>query len=210
MRRLHLWEFGDQQWLRGLLREVYMDCLNRIIKKSRQYQQAYVPFCQWIDKVRAAGCHSKGDCDSAAVLDLGSGGGGPIDTLIESARGNHIHLPRIILSDVHPSIAHFQRLQQKYGPEQIGFLSDSVSAAQVPPHALRLRSCFSVFHHFPSDLARAIVADATSPGSDGIFIIKSFSRSIKFLIGILLLSLPVNMLLAFSAKERFWWNVLFW
>ena len=64
--RIQAFEFCDQPWFKGTFREAYMDGINFLFKMGRIYHKMYIPFTRW----------SKNDNNH--VLDLGSGGAGPI------------------------------------------------------------------------------------------------------------------------------------
>lgn len=168
--RLELYEFGDQKWLRGWLRQAYVDCLNFLLKSGKHYEKMYLHFARWI---KGAGNHP--------VIDLASGGAGPIDTLLSSAKKSGTKLPQIILSDLFPNVEHYRMLQNRYGKEAIEYLSEPVSATNVPNKDLKLRLICSSFHHFSSNEARQIIRDTIENGS-GIMILEPFQRNFRHLL----------------------------
>jgi len=179
-RRFQLFEFGDQPWFRGILREAYLDCLNFVLSVGGQYASMHKPFGEW-----AAGDRNK------AVLDLCSGGGGPICTIIDNAEQDGVELPTIILSDLFPDIAHFESLRIQCGSDVINFVSEPLSADNASSAEIRLRSICSAFHHFPPETAAAIIRDAARNG-DGIFIMEPFQRSWRHLLMMFLMAVPAT------------------
>jgi hypothetical protein len=189
-KRRNLFEFGDQPWLRGWFREAYVDCLNFLLKQGGHYSQAYEPFLQWIEQA-----------DGEVVLDLASGGGGPVDTLHETAIKAGKEMPKIILSDLFPNQSNYLRLQQKYGSKAVGFVGESLSATDVPAkkdYQLRLMS--SALHHFSPDMARKIISDAVIHGQ-GIFILEPFKRDLRHLMMAIFTGPFLGMLTPFVDKR---------
>jgi hypothetical protein len=173
MRRLQLFEFGDQPWMRGWLREAYLDALNFALRVGRQYRGMCNVFSQWTARA-----------GSSCVLDLGSGGAGPIETLVREGRRGHVAMPEIVLSDLYPSLDRYARLAETYDGE-ISYITGPVSADHVDNQDIRLRSLCSTFHHFPPETARRIIEDAAR-NSDGVFIMEPFMRDWRHFLLVLL------------------------
>ena len=167
LRRRQGFEFGDQAWVRGWLREAYLEGLNLATRLGGQYRRAPAVFRAW---ARAAG--------AAEVLDLGSGGGGPVAQLLAAAERDAQPLPRVVLSDVHPQVALFRRWQARFGAARLGFRPEPVPADAVPADAPGARCLIAVFHHFAPDLARRVVADALRRGGS-LFILEPFQRDAR-------------------------------
>jgi len=189
MKRCQFFEFGDQPWLRGWFREAYLDGLNLALRVARQYDGMQRPFAEW-----AARTNSK------SVLDMGSGGGGPISTLMRAAQKDHVAMPLVVLSDLHPSPAHYAQLASRLG-SRIDYVAEPVSATNVHRKEFRLRSLCSAFHHFPPDMARRIIEDAVQ-NCDGIFIMEPFDRDFRRFFMVLLMG-PVLYMLAPFLSPRF-------
>ena len=195
--RINLFEFGDQSWLSGWLRDAYLDCLNLGLKSGGQFNQLHRAYANW-SAVQPG----------ASVLDLGSGGAGPIATMVRRAKRESIPLPKIILSDLHPSPEHYQVLQSELGAEQIGYMAEPVSALAVGPGAPRLRSMCSTLHHFAPTQVQALILDAIHH-ADGLFIVEPLQRNLRHFL-MVLLSGPLPYLLApFFARTWSWRKFFF-
>ena len=161
--RIQAFEFGDQSWFRGVWREAYLDGMNFMLWVGGVYRRMFQPYARW---ARRAGGH--------VVLDLASGGGRPIHTLVTEARKNNVPLPRIILSDLHPDLDAYARIAAAH-PDEVSFVNAPVDATAPGQPEARLFSICTAFHHFPPDRARQLIANAARNG-DGIFIQEIFVR----------------------------------
>ena len=141
MRRLNLFEFGDQQWFPQVLRDAetaYLAVAYRLLPLARCWAER-------ISTVLDPG-------EAAEIVDLCSGSGGAMPSIIAEleARG---HEARARLTDLYPnpkSAAH----------PHIQWLAEPVDATRVPPKLAGVRTMFSAFHHFRPDAAKAILKDA--------------------------------------------------
>lgn len=197
MKRHHLFEFGDQPWLRGWARECYLDCLNHGLRSGGQFRGVLDPLMRWAH-----------DTDPEGILDLGSGGAGPVETLLAEAQRRGIVLPRIVLSDLFPSTAHYQALEHRYGSSRIGFVDQPVSASVVLPGTPGRRMICSAFHHFKPDQAQAIVEDAARHAS-GLLIIEPLQRNWRHLFLVLLSGPFAYMGAPFGATRKTWSKFVF-
>ncbi len=195
-KRLHLFEFGDQPWLKGWLREVYMECLHFLFKKGGHYRHMHRPFCNWVQNSR-----------SKIVLDLASGGGSPIDTILNAIHHENNESPKVILSDLYPNLKQFESLRKWHGDEKIDYLSTPVPAHHLTNPKARLRSICSALHHFRPVDAQQIVSDALING-DGIFILEPFQRNLRHLLMLFLSGPFAGMLMPFSSRP-FRWRTFF-
>jgi hypothetical protein len=144
LRRRHFFEVLDQEWCPAAVRHGATDCLEAIISRTDVYR-----FVQ-ADIFRAIR-----ESNSATVIDLCSGGGGP--WLSPSWRSPF----KVVLTDKFPSSVLSARLQQGTG---ITCLDVPVDAASVPESLHGFRTIFSSFHHFPDTVAREVLGDAVRRG----------------------------------------------
>ncbi|MCK6472489.1 MAG: hypothetical protein L6R28_12160 [Planctomycetes bacterium] len=174
--RVQGFEFGDQRWFKGIWREAYLDGLNFSFRLYGVYRRMHEPFARWARMALG----SKATHETARVLDLGSGGAGPVETVLACARKSGTDLPRVTLSDLNPDLDAFQRAKAAL-PERLDFVPESLdacdpeAAASAAPDA-RLRSVCSAFHHFDPDSARRLLA-ATTEQADGLFVMEPMGRS---------------------------------
>lgn len=148
MRRQHLFEFEDQPWLPRLVRDGMTDLLGKTIEALCLYQPI-APILA--EAVRVTG--------ETSILDLCSGGGGPLPKLRRVMADEHALDVTARLSDYYPNIAAFERIAAAEGG-RVGFVPTSVDATRVPAELSGFRTLFTCFHHFRPAQAQTILRDA--------------------------------------------------
>lgn len=164
--RLHLFEFGDSALLPPTWREVYHDTLGFVLQASGVYKRMYAPYRDWTS------LHGEPE-----VMDFASGGAGPVQTILETAKSKGISLPRVMLSDLYPQETRYRELELRCGQERVGFISKPVDI-QVPLKHFQASSIFSAFHHFEPREAKRILNQLLSQGKS-VFVAEPFSRSFR-------------------------------
>lgn len=164
MRRLQLFEFLDQSWCPSAVRHGATDYLEAITNRA----DIYAPVQSEMFRAIAA-------CSAERVVDLCSGGGGPwLSPGWRRALADHAPLS-VVLTDKFPS----RELSAKLDKDPtIGCVDVSVDAASVPRSLTGFRTIFSSFHHFPDNVARAVLADAVSAG-EGFAMTEVTSRTVR-------------------------------
>jgi hypothetical protein len=189
VRRLHLIELEDQPWFPAVLRDPMTDLLNAIIETGRLYDPI-VPL------LRAAIEESGAD----SILDLCSGGGGPLPRIRRLLAQEHgLDVPAR-LSDFYPNLPAFERIAAAEGG-RVGFVRESVDATRVPAELTGFRTMFTCLHHFRPEQARAILRDACEHGR-GIGVFEFTERSARGLATMLLSPLSVAALTPFIRPFR--------
>lgn len=142
-------------------------------------------------------------CPGKSVLDLGSGGGGPVQTMLLNAHHDGVKMPKIYLSDLNPSLEHYQRLQRKFGENQLGYIAKPISALEASVEPSALYSICSTLHHFREEDVRRML-DTILQQARGLFILEPLQRDwLHF--AMVFLSGPFPYLLApFSADNWSW------
>jgi hypothetical protein len=145
MRRLHLFEFGDQPWFPKILHDAetaYLTVAYRLLPLPRL----------WAEKISA----TVPPDEPMEILDLCSGSGGAmpliLDHLVELG-----HPAKALLTDLYPN-------PSSASHPRIAWHADPIDATRVPPQFTGLRTMFSAFHHFRPEGARAILKDAFDLG----------------------------------------------
>ena len=94
------------------------------------------------------------------VIDLGSGGGGPV---LQVQQNLNLHNKPItfILTDKFPNPDAWRYLQEKT-KGQVSFYPDSVDAENVPAGLNGVRTLFSAAHHFRPEQIKAILKAAVA------------------------------------------------
>jgi hypothetical protein len=192
--RFHLFEFEDQPWYPCIVRDLSTDYLC-FIQSALGLHRPIVPVLA--DALRAAGARD--------ILDLCSGGGGPVISLQASlaAAGLSTH---VTLTDRFPNRRAFQRIAGA-SDGKIGFVAKSVDARFVPPRLGCFRTIFNSFHHFREADAKKILRDAAK-GGHAIAIFEYPERSAMLILLTLCLT-PFLVALATPFIRPFRWRRLF-
>lgn len=198
--RAHLFEFNDLPWVPAALRDSIVETLSRTLAWGRMLDGLVEPFTHFLERSGAT-----------EVLDLCAGAAGPARILAQSIVASGAEPPRFILTDLYPRLDAWRAAQAAH-PGVITSEPEPVDATRIPAALARgrARTIINAFHHFPPDLARAILADAVR-GSAGIFLSEPFDRNpLRFFsfmpAGIVaLLANPV-----LSPRERFTKACLTW
>jgi len=191
--RWHLFELEDQPWFPAVVRDLATDYLHFIEARIR-FHRPIVPLLA--DVLR----RSKSD----AIVDLCSGGSGPIPEVVQGLAGAGLTV-RATLTDRYPNIAAFSRTAA--GNPAIGFVDTPIDARNVPRSLAGVRTLFNAFHHFRPADAAAILRDAVESGAPiGIFEVSD--RTPRTILSILLTPLVVMLVTPFITPFR--WRRLFW
>lgn len=162
--RCQVFEFCDQKWLPAAVREGFMDCLNLIHRLWQPYRNIAPIVSAWAERLGAE-----------EVLDLGSGGGGQLATVLAYMEKQGLKSPRFVLSDLYPDLSAWQKLVERLGPERVGFFDKPLSFSDIPKE-YRALSIFSAFHHLPPEAASALLAEVVHH-RDGILIVEFTRRT---------------------------------
>lgn len=163
--RLQLFEFNDLTLVHPALRETIVESLSLALEWGHILDGLVQPFARFLDQV-----------GTRELLDLGSGAGGPARILARALARDGQPPAHFVLTDLHPRVAAWTASRAAL-PHAIDFEPSAVDATHVPA-ALgrdRARTLVNVFHHFPPDVAAAVLADAVR-GSRGVFLAESFER----------------------------------
>lgn len=158
MKRLHLFEFQDLPALPASVRDMITDLLGQTIELGRLYHPVLGRL--------AAALESTGD---RMLLDLCSGGGGPLPGLRRALAQKHGLSVQACLSDAYPNVRAFEHIIAREG-SGLSFHSTPIDATQVPSDLPGFRTMFSCLHHFQPDQVAAILRDAWGRGRGiGVF-----------------------------------------
>lgn len=187
MKRLHLFEFEDQPWLPGFLRDAMTAYL------ASAYTIAPIPqlWAKEISRVIQVTGHQQ-------LVDLGSGSSGPTPLVVaELARLGHP--VTMTLTDFYP--------RPFEGSAAIRYWPRPVDARDVPEELGGLRTMFAAFHHFDEAGAARILADAAARRMP-ICIFEGTSRTIPAILSSLVIPLLV-LVLTPRVKSLSWQQLLF-
>ncbi len=170
MRRIHAFELEDQPWFPRILRDAGTAFL-RFAAERGKHAEAMRPIVE--DALDRGG--------ATEIVDLCSGGGGPIVGIAAAmrARGRHV---AVTLTDLYPS-ATARELD-----DGVTYLGEPVDATAVPRDRRGLRTVCNAFHHFRPPLATRILANAVDAGQP-IAIVEVAQR--RWLALFLMLFIPI-------------------
>ena len=147
MDRLQLVEIEDLPWCPRFLRDYATDYLRFIFTVTHQYQP--------VGKLLKSMLRRHG---RRRIVDLGSGSGGPWQSLAAQVQLTGEHSVNIALTDKFPnaqSRAIVDRLD-----ERLTYVQYPVDATSVPARLAGIRTMFTAFHHFDPVAARDVLRDA--------------------------------------------------
>ncbi|WP_224370487.1 hypothetical protein [Hyalangium versicolor] len=147
--RLHLFELLGQDWYPTALRDHSTNYLATISQRMGLFDAVAPLLLRGLE----AG-------NTNEVLDLGSGGGGPLPRLRELLARKQGRQVRLVQSDLFPN-AQARARARAAGAE---YLEQPVDALQVPAGLRGMRTLFNALHEFRPDAARALLADAQAQG----------------------------------------------
>lgn len=198
MRRLHLFEFHDLRWFPSAWRNMLTDMMAIFAVRFRVYEPI-VPRLK--AALRAMRCRR--------VVDLCSGAGCPIVSVLEGLSEVDGQPITITLTDKYPNVPALRRLAAK-SPGRISFAETSVDATNVPEELDGFRTFFASFHHFDVATARRILCDAVRK-NQGIGVFEYTERKSWFWMPALFLFVdPVIAWLATPFVRPFSWQRLLW
>ncbi|MDP2309776.1 MAG: class I SAM-dependent methyltransferase [Pseudomonadota bacterium] len=194
MKRSHLVELEDLAWFPAILRDGGTAYLELAVRLSGH---AKLLGPKLAEAMKASG--------STSIVDLCSGGGGPVRTVLEALAeaGNPVTAR---LTDFYPNKPAFEHTAANSGG-RITYEAAPVDATAVPPTLTGFRTIFNAFHHFRPDVARRILADAASARRPiGVFEI--VSREPFTLVA--LLTAPLGVVLTMPLWRPFRWQWVLW
>lgn len=148
LRRRHFFEWGDARWLPAVLRRFMTDHL------TFHAGRAFAPVVPLLARSMRRTGYDR-------IVDLCSGGGGPLPTLlpaIDAATGWH---SRVTLTDLHPDRAALGQAQTGSGGA-IDYVDEPVNALACPGTLTGYRTLFTALHHFHPDEVRRMFDDAVA------------------------------------------------
>ncbi len=194
--RVQLFELEDQRWFPNLIRDFATDWLQHFAESALGLHRPVVP------TLRDALLES----DSRQIIDLCSGGSGPMLPVQKALRAEGLSV-RATLTDKFPNLEAFERARSQSG-NMIEFVPESVDARAVPRELKGFRTIFNSFHHFRPEDARTILRDAVAANQPiGIFELPERSLPI---IASVLLTAPIMVLFMTPFIRPFRWRRLFW
>lgn len=131
------------------------------------------------------------------IVDLGSGSGGIMPSVVHRLNANQLELPvSLLLSDKFPNPNVVERFN-KAGQANVKYASQSVNATELSKAPEGLKTMIACFHHMHPDSARTILRSAAE-NKQPLFIYEVASNTIPLLLWWLLLPLSLLILAAMA------------
>jgi hypothetical protein len=192
--RFQLFELEDLPWFPSAIRDLATDYLHFIERRFDLHKPVVTLLRRALEQSTLA-----------RVVDLCSGGGGPVLALYEDLLAEGVAV-QFTLTDKYPNLTAFRRLAELH-PSGIAYVADSVDAAKVPRELMGLRTMFNSFHHFGPAAGRDVLKCAVEAQQPiGIFEIPE--RSLATMIP--LLFTPLFVAVATPFIRPFQWRRLLW
>jgi hypothetical protein len=196
MRRLQLVELHEQPWFPRVWRDLLTDFLSFYTAAFRPYAGVAQVLANVLER---SGSHS--------IVDLCSGAGTPVLSLIDALDRSSLSLQRITLSDKYPNVSALRSAARSLPGRVVG-LESPIDARSVPPDIEGFRTVFGSFHHFDPQTARQVLADAVQcRQAIGVF---EFTERSLLLWGLPILSSPILVWLATPFIKPLTWRRLLW
>lgn len=195
MARVHLWEWEDQTWMPRVFRDFITDNLHFMAQ-----------FIGLFDAVAAKLREALEATGESRIVDLCSGGGGPLPRLVDKLEADHGMSVRATLTDLYPNYEAFTRQEQRSRGKIKGRVA-SINAFDVPENIEGLRTIFTGFHHFRPEHARRILADAVDK-ERGIAVFEAQERR-PHMVLLVPLAVALASLVATPFAGRMTWGRLF-
>ena len=194
LRRLQLVELEDLAWWPRPVRDLATDYLHFMEARFQLHRPVVAPLAEALEA-----------CGARHLVDLCTGGSGPVQALLEALRLRGLHVSAT-LTDLYPNLDALARVaEQSRGA--IDFESQPVDARAVPSRLQGFRTIFNAFHHFSPEMAVEVLCDARAAGQPiGVFELPQ--RALLTTIPLLLT--PLFVWLATPFIRPFQWRRLFW
>ncbi len=191
--RVQLFELEDLAWFPVTIRDLATDYL-RFIETRFDLHGPIVPLLR----------RALQDSSASQVVDLCSGGGGPVKALAEAlaADGRSV---RFTLTDKYPNLPAFRSLAAEHAG--ISYIAEPIDATALPAELTGFRTMFNGFHHFDPEAARAVLQSAVA-AKQPIAVFEISERTMATIVP--LLFTPLFVFLATPFIRPFLWRRLLW
>lgn len=192
MARVHAFEIHELAGCPTVVRRLATDYLHTVGRVFRAFEP--------IEPLLAGALQVSGQ---RRIVDLCSGGTGPVIELAEAVRARRGLEPAVVLSDLFPNHTAFAEAAKR-SSLSVAFEPAPVDARHVPARLEGVRTLFDCFHHFAPTDARGILKDAAERRAP-ILVVEATERSVGAVLGMLLfVPLLVLLLTPFVRPFRLW------
>lgn len=193
--RLHLFELEDQSWFPSEIRDLATDYLEFIQKVFALHRPIVKLLAEGLQTARVD-----------RVIDLCSGGGGPVLALQKELAAHSISV-QFTLTDRFPNLLAFGRIKCA-SSGNVDFVAEPVDARNVPQDLKGCRTIFNGFHHFRPNDAAAVLRNAVQ-AAQPIAIFEISSRTLGTLLPLVFLT-PLLVWLTTPWIRPLRWRRLLW
>lgn len=194
MKRVHLFELADQPWYPRTLADAGTAYLATLQEKAG-LADALVPLVQ--RALDASGAER--------IVDLCSGGGGPVVSQRRALRTAAGTPPELVLTDLKPSAARLHALATEDG---VRAWPEAVDARAVPAELTGLRTVFNALHHLHPEEARQVLASAQAAGQPVLVVEVSERSLLNLTVGAAFIPIFVLLLMPLVRPLRLSWLLL--
>jgi hypothetical protein len=191
--RVQLFELEDLPWWSDTIRDLSTDYL-RFMEARFALHRPVVPLLR----------RAFDDARTMEIVDLCSGGSGPVKALLDELSTDTRPL-RFTLTDKYPNLRAFRMLST--ADDRVSFIAGPVDATAVPERLKGFRTMFNAFHHFDPDAAKAVLKSAVT-ALQPIAIFEIPERSMATIVP--LLFTPFFVIVATPFIRPFQWRRLLW
>ena len=194
--RVHAFEVHELPGCPELLRRIATDYLRSVGEVFR----AFAPIAPLLASALSA--HG-----SRRIVDLCSGGSGPVVTLAEALTKPVGFAPEVVLTDLYPNLEAFAWSAAR-AKVPVSYEREPVNALAVPERLQGVRTVFDAFHHFRPEQARQLLADAAAKRAP-LLVVEATERSLPAMLGMLLFVPLLVLLLTPFVRPFSWGRLLF-
>lgn len=196
MARVHLFELHEHESFPTGWRDLLTDYMSFFAVVFRPYRVVGQRLLHAIQAV-----------DVREIVDLGSGAGGSMLSVIEDLRALGLEEIHLTLTDKYPNLRALHAAVAQC-PSLARVSDAAVDARDVPANLPGFRTLFTIFHHFRPEAAREILADAVRKGQ-GIGIFEYTERNF-FIWGMPILTIPLFTWLITPFIRPLTWRRILW
>jgi thioesterase domain-containing protein len=147
LNRVHLFEFNDQRWLPRFMTG-WMTRVLRVGHEATEDGRVWAP--KVLELIERYG--------QAEIVDLCSGGGGPVLGMTEILEREHGVSAHVTLTDFIPNLQTAREINEARADRV--YVTQPISATDVPAHLKGVRTVFSGLHHLKPELAFCLLKNA--------------------------------------------------
>ena len=198
MKRIHLFEIEDQSWFPNWLR----DCMTKLIVVMHGILKTNKDLPPLLAKVVK-------ETNSKKIIDLCSGGGGPMVEAVDILRKEHGLDVQLKMTDLYPNIEFAKTINAK-NSNNLSYATQPIDATDVPDSEKGLRTMICSFHHMRPEVAKQILKNAKDD-QQPILIYEISDNSPP--IFAFLIAIPINFIMCLfvtlKARPMTWQQIVF-